>query len=87
MSESESEKWAKLVGRGFAQLQNVVDEVIDFGFKQLKKAGEHPVKPTEKGNPYLQKAKKVGLGAIKFLGVLGDEYYKKYGDLKRKTRD
>lgn len=86
MAKKEAERWASMIGHGFAHLQDGIDMIVDFGFKQLKKAGDHKVENEKSQNPYVVHAKKFGLGATKFLGILGDEYYKKYAELKRKTK-
>lgn len=86
MSNNESDNWAKMIGRGLAHVQNGIDHVADEGFKVLKNTGSKKIpKKKEDENKYVYAAKRFGLGVTKFLGTLGDEYYKKYGDLKKKN--
>lgn len=75
--------WARLVGHGLAHVQNGFDFAADLGFVLLKKAGKGANKPPKKDeNKYVYQAKRTARNTMRFLGILGDEYYKKYEELK-----
>ncbi len=75
-----------MIGSGFAHLQHAIDGMADAGFRALKKAGtqtkDSPVKP--EGTAWLRTAKNAGRGTLRFLGVAGESYYRKYEELKHK---
>lgn len=76
--------WARTLGAGLANIQHGVDTLAEWGFKQLKSAGESPKKDRTK-NRYLRCVKHISKGAVGFLGQLGDNYYEKYEELKRQN--
>ena len=84
--ESESTKWAKLLGRAAAHLQNGIDGLADAGFRGLKQIGKKPLKKKKDENPTLFTAKKIGQGLLSFVGTMGDEFYNKYQELKSNAR-
>lgn len=83
MKLGSAKAWARTLGAGMANIQHGVDTLAEWGFKQLKTAGEPPKKDRTK-NRYLRSAKRITKGTIGFLGQLGDNYYKKYEELKRR---
>ena len=77
-----SSSLAKTIGQSLALLQDGVDYAVESGCKALKKASEKKSEPKKDENKYLSSAKKFGKNALNFLGVMGDEYYKKYEKIK-----
>ena len=77
-----SSSLAKTIGQGLALLQDGVDYAVESGCKALKKMSEKKAKPKKDENKYLRTAKKFGKGTMNFLGIVGDEYYKKYEKIK-----
>lgn len=77
--------WADSIGHCLAHLQNGVDDVCEWGFEKMRATGEVPTpKMTKNENRYLYGAKKLGKGTLSFLGNIGDSFYDKYGELKKK---
>ncbi len=71
-------KSAKIIGSGLAILQHNFDKLFEWGFKEMK---DKSAKKNRKKECKVMKAlRKVG----GFLGIMGEEYYKKYEDLKKK---
>lgn len=79
--------WAKLIGHGFAHLQNGIDEIVDIGFTVMKKVGDDSKdKPAKDTDSYGTKAGRLAKGALRFFGTMGDSYYKKYEELKAEKK-
>ena len=80
---------AQLIGHVLAHVQDSIDVVADAGFRMIRTIGSAPEKKQEKeaGKPYVQKAKRLGKGALRFLGTVGDAYYRKYEELKKKEAE
>ncbi|TSC57643.1 MAG: hypothetical protein Greene041662_911 [Candidatus Peregrinibacteria bacterium Greene0416_62] len=83
-----SGSFAGMIGSGFAHLQHAIDEIADAGFRTLKKVGTEPKEfpKTPKGGSWMQKAKAMGKGTLRFLGEAGESYYRKYDELKVKKK-
>lgn len=75
--------WARTLGSGLAHIQHGLDKGAEWGFEKLKQAGSAPKKDKTK-NKYLKQAKKVGKGTLGFLGQMGENYYKRYEELKKR---
>ena len=74
-------KSAEIIGKGLAVLQHNFDKLFEWGFKEIKKqSNKKPESKTESG--FIKGLKKVG----GYLGVMGEQYYKKYEDLKKKEK-
>lgn len=71
-------KISHVVGDSFAHLQNTIDNVANWGFVKLQKAGLQ-----KKGNNS-GRLERAGRKIAGFLGEAGTEYYKKYDELKQK---
>ena len=69
-------KLTHLLGKGCAHIQDGLDQVVDWGFKKLKKLEETPPKKDE--HEFLKATRKDG----GFIGELGTEYYKEYEKIK-----
>lgn len=76
--------WAKTLGGLAAHLQHGIDKGVEFGFVKLKEAGKKPAKKAAPKNKYVRGAVTGGKSAVTFLGQLGEDYYKKYEELKKK---
>lgn len=70
-------KSAEMLGRGLAVLQHSFDKFFEWGFREMKKSASKPEKNSSK---IIRIFKKIG----GFLGVMGEEYYQKYENLKKK---
>lgn len=73
---------ARKVGKVLAHLQSTLDDVVEWGFKKMREAGdreeEMPKEPEtlgEKGRSALKKT-------AKFLGQTGESFYESYEKLK-----
>lgn len=86
MEKKQGNFWAECLGHGLAHVQNTFDCTLEWGFKRLRRFGETEP-PKKKGNPYLQGAKKITKGALFFLGDIGDSFYTKYAELKRRGKE
>ncbi|MBU1151656.1 hypothetical protein KJ632_02400 [Patescibacteria group bacterium] len=64
------------IGRIFAHLQSVFDELLDFGFKKMKEAGGTEEKKEDSG---IKRGAKAVLG---FLGDVGESFYDAYEKIK-----
>lgn len=71
---------AKMLGKGLAILQHSFDKLFAWGFSEMK---AHSTKTTKQKEGRVMKALR-GLGG--FLGIMGEEYYKKYEELKKKEK-
>ena len=77
-----SSSLAKTIGQSLALLQDGVDYAVESGCKALKKVSEKKTKPKKNESKHVRSVKKIGKSALNFLGVMGDEYYKKYEKIK-----
>lgn len=68
---------AQKLGYGLAILQHNFDKFFAWGFEEMKKTSE---KKTKNSSKFTGVLKKIG----GFLGVMGEEYYRKYEELKKK---
>jgi len=85
MPTPQKSNWANFLGSGLAHVQNGVDTVAELGFALLKKAGKKTEPPaSQSGNTYLRTARKAAGTSLMFLGSLGDAYYRKYEELKKR---
>ncbi len=75
--------WAKTLGSALAHAQHTLDTVTVWGFKKMKQAGSDPKKSTLK-HTYRNLPVSFVRGTFRFLGLLGESYFKRYNDLKRK---
>ncbi len=80
---------ASVLGHGFAYMQHGIDRAVEWTLKGVKQAtredpAETPKKEKQR-HTYINAARKVGRRSIFFLGDLGDAFYTKYEELKRKT--
>lgn len=66
------------LGEALAYIQDGVDQLVSFGFKELKKSGNTKVKKTD------HPVKKTLLHTTGFLGELGSSFYEKYDEIKQK---
>jgi len=83
MAKKSGNFWASTVGHSLAHLQDGIDDVCKWGFKKMRCAGEKEMpKKKNNENKYVYGAKKLGKGAIGFLGNIGDSFYDKYSELK-----
>lgn len=69
----------ELIGKGFAHVQHGLDKVIAWGFSQMRSTGE------QKPKANAGRASRFVRGALKTFGKMGDAYYRKYDDLKKKS--
>lgn len=83
MKLGSAKAWAKTLGSAGAHLQHGLDKGAEWGFAKLKQAGSAPKKKDKTKNKYLRTAKQAGRGTVTFLGQLGENYYKKYEELKK----
>ena len=67
--------WAKTLGSGCAHVQHGVDKAAEWGFAKLKDI-EGKGKGRGKEN--------IGRSVLGFFGQMGENYYKKYEELKKK---
>lgn len=81
MAKKDELNVAKTIGRGFAYLQAIADEVLDMGFKGLKKVSKNSKKSKNEGT--IKKGAKKVAG---FVGEVGDSFYDKYEDIKAKKK-
>lgn len=79
----EDPSFAIVIGKGFAHVQHLTDRVIGWGLKKMKETGEAP--PSAKNDKAAGKAEKAVRGTLKFFGTMGDAYYTKYEELKKKN--
>lgn len=87
MPERTSTKWARLLGETAAYVQDGVDWACDMGCKALKKVGDEKEDAhKEPTNPYARTAVRAGRGMVRFLGEIGETYYRTYEKLKQKNR-
>ena len=75
--------WAKTLGACGAHVQHGFDRLCDWGFRELRKAGSNDVIDTEE-NPHLARAKRTGKATLRFLGMLGESYFREYENLKKR---
>lgn len=78
---------AQKMGKAFAHLQSLMDDVFAFGFKKIKEVGEDGTKSSkvskkpktlgQKGSVFLKKT-------ARFFGQTGESFYKEYEVLKAK---
>lgn len=74
-------KSAEAIGKTFAVLQHSFDKLFEWGFKEIKKkSNQKPQTKDESG--FVKTLKKIG----GFFGEMGEEYYRKYEDLKKKDQ-
>jgi hypothetical protein len=74
----------RAIGQTLATFQHLFDLAVDWGFRKLRRVGEHPL-PEKKGKRTLVGfAGRVFKSAVGFLGSLGEEYYAAYERLKAK---
>lgn len=66
------------LGQALAYIQDGVDQLISFGFKELKKSGTAKVKKDD------SLVKKTWIEASGFLGDFGTSFYEKYDEIKQK---
>lgn len=78
-SQKKDPKFSQLLGKGCAHVQNGIDEVVDWGFKKLKKIEKNPKKKDE--HTLVKITRKIG----GFIGDAGTEYYKEYKRIKSKS--
>jgi hypothetical protein len=72
---------AKIIGDGLAIFQHSFDKLVEFGFKEIRK--QSVKKPKSKDQSKIVKClKKIG----GFFGIMGEEYYRKYEDLKKNDK-
>lgn len=76
----------KTIGSIFAHIQSTIDDIMAVLFKKLKKSGkEEPVEIIEPDTPvWKTRLKKGARGLARFIGEMGDSYYKTYEELKQK---
>lgn len=87
MAERTSTKWARLLGETAAYVQDGVDWACDMGCKALKKVGDaHNDTRKEPSNSYARAAVRFGRGMVRFVGEIGETYYRTYEKLKQKNR-
>lgn len=73
-------KISNTLGETLAYLQDVVDQVVAFGFKKLKGTGSTKVKKTDSS------FKKTLIKTAGFLGEAGSSFYEKYEEIKEKRK-
>lgn len=74
---------AKGVGNTLAHVQDLADLLIGWGFRTLRKVGEtHEEK--QQNRTVMSRLLHVGRRSLGFLGTLGQSYYDRYEELKRK---
>lgn len=84
MKLGSAQAWARTLGAGLAHIQNGVDHVIEYGFGKLKDLDTTPKKHNQPANRLVRGVFSVLGGTAKFIGMLGDSYFKAYEELKRK---
>ncbi len=84
MKLGSAKAWAKTLGTGLAHVQNAIDRLAEYSFAKLKEAGSNPKKSPPPKNPYVRGATKALGTASRFVGYLGDSYFREYEKLKRK---
>ncbi len=85
--KSKKASWAGNIGAGWAHVQHVVDNVSAWCFQRIRDIGDKPEsKKDDDSHPYVKKAKRLGKGALGFVGEVGDSFYETYADLKRKKK-
>ena len=79
---------AALIGGSFAHLQHGIDRLTEWGFSKMRQ-----IPPEEKSSktgtlPIASPSRllRLGRGAVRFLGIAGEEYYKTYEELKKKHK-
>ncbi len=85
MKLGSAKAWARTLGFSLAHVQDGVDRCVEWGFAKLKQTGDTPKKEERIRNPYLKNTLQVTRGTLGFLGLLGENYYRKYEELKRKA--
>jgi hypothetical protein len=73
---------ASHIGCGLAHVQHTIDRSIEWGFHNIRKAGERKIKKKKNESKYVFGLKKGSQKTLAFLGTLGDAFYEKYDDLK-----
>lgn len=74
-------KSAAFIGHGLAYIQHKFDKLFEWGFHEIKKKSDEKTKFKDE-NKFTRTLKKIG----GYLGVTGEEYYKRYKDLKKKEK-
>lgn len=76
--------WAKVIGHGFAHVQHGIDKLTIWGFKKMREAAKDaPKKDAKDAAGWKGKTKIAAKRTFSFLGETGDEFYKKYEELKK----
>ncbi len=78
---------ARLIGKGYAHLQDGMDRVIAFGFEKMREANPpqpHPKRAPEEPTTVLGRVGHAARSLVGFFGTAGDAYYRTYDDLKRR---
>lgn len=83
--QNRSSSLARLLASSAAHLQHGMDQVIAWGFRSMKHAGEQK-SPSKEPPTVLARGKTIGRGLLSFLGTVGEEYYKTYEELKQRER-
>ncbi|KKW40636.1 hypothetical protein A2454_03955 [Candidatus Peribacteria bacterium RIFOXYC2_FULL_55_14] len=84
MAKRSGNFWAESLGHSLACLQDGIDDVCRWGFKKMRSASEKKLpKQHKEANKYVYGLKKLGKGALGFLGNAGDAFYDKYAELKK----
>ncbi|MBL4694917.1 hypothetical protein JKY72_06135 [Candidatus Gracilibacteria bacterium] len=72
---------AKKIGTGLAKLQSLFDDLLDSGFRKLKKEGKKKVKKDDSPKGKVKKGLRKTAG---FLGEMGESFYDEYEKIKAK---
>lgn len=87
MPKKSSKTIARTFGKFFAHLQAALDDLSEWGFSHLKKAG-HASKEEELADTLSKKLKKGAKRIAHFFGEMGESFYREYQDIKaRKKKD
>ncbi|PIR48797.1 hypothetical protein COU80_03850 [Candidatus Peregrinibacteria bacterium CG10_big_fil_rev_8_21_14_0_10_55_24] len=77
--------WSIALGHGFAHLQDACDRALDWGFKRITQSAESTALKSEKSaKRSVATAKGAARGALRFVGWLGNAYYDRYHELKKR---
>jgi hypothetical protein len=74
---------ASRVGRILAHVQHGVDVGVSWGLRKLREVGE--AGPTAPPRGVAGSARELGRKALGFVGAVGDEYYRRYQELKTRS--
>ena len=77
--------WSVAIGHGFAHLQDTCDRALDWGFKRITQSAESAALKSEcSAKRSVAAAKGAARSTLRFVGWLGNAYYDRYHELKKR---